>query len=135
MTDTAAEPGTWVPRIGDPEVPAGHAELIRGLYRLAAWVADHPEIPTPYVTARVYPGSDGWAAECRVVDDVADALGVGAQVRAGGTQYVAESRFGPVGVEAVTITAERMARFHAEHSYVGAVEPDADADRLAGGDV
>lgn len=126
MTDVAVDPGTWVPRLGDSEIPEPHAELIRGLYGLAAWLADHPEVPTPHVQAYVSPGFEGWAAGCRMVDRIAEALGVAPEFKAGGDHYVAKSTFGPVEVSTAAITPERMARFEAEWSYGGHVTPDDD---------
>lgn len=134
MTDTAVEPDMWVPRLGDPSIPEAHAELIRGLYRLAAWVADHPEVPAPRVDARVYAsGGPGWDAECRFVDRVALALGVAPEYRADGDHYTVGASFGPVNLRATAISAEHMARWQAVTSYDGSVEPAEHA--AAGGEL
>ncbi|TCN36862.1 hypothetical protein EV644_11226 [Kribbella orskensis] len=123
MTD-AGEKGTeWVPRFGMLEVPRERAELIRGLFELAAFVADHPEVPVPAVTACVPTRYDGWDAERSLVDDVADALGVEAEFRAGGGHYEAERLFGPVRAYCLSITPEHMAVYEAWSSYRGHVQP------------
>jgi hypothetical protein len=114
MTDGRTEAGEWVPRLGQLEgLPAGRAALIRGLFELAAWVADHPALPLPRVQARVVPGHGVFTDECAVVDEVADALGVTAGVRAGGEHYVAEAGFGPVVVTCAARTGEHLATWHA----------------------
>ena len=56
MTDAVLAGTEWVPRFGMLEVPAERAGLIRGLFELAAWVADHSELPLPIVTGRVNTG-------------------------------------------------------------------------------
>lgn len=103
MTDVAVEPGAWVPRLGDSTIPAGHAELIRGLYRLAAWVADHPEIRAPRVRATLNAATWDWDEQCGLVDRAALALGAEPELRLGDTAYVAESAFGPIAVTAAAV--------------------------------
>jgi hypothetical protein len=124
MTDVEVAATEWVPRVGLMEVSAGRSALIRGLFALAAWVADHPELPPPSVTASVYAGSDGWDAKCRAVAAVATALGKTAAPSPGraGTRYEVRTSFGPVELYSVAITDEEHAAYHAAHSYVGAVE-------------
>jgi hypothetical protein len=104
-------------------VSAERAALIRGLFALAAWVADHPELPPPSVTASVHAGSDGWDARCRVVDAVATALGKTAAPSPGpaGIRYEVRTSFGPVELHSAAITDEEYAAYHAAHSYVVAV--------------
>jgi hypothetical protein len=128
MTD-AVQPGMeGVPRFGMLEVPRERAELIRGLFELAAWVADHPELPVPQVTASVPTRYDGWDAERALVDEVAPALGVAPRFTAGGGHYQAETFFGPVRVYCLAITAEHMAAYDAWSSYSGSVQPETVAD-------
>ncbi len=114
MTDTAIVRDEWVPRLGLlEELEAGRAALIRGLFELAAWVADHPELPLPRVEAWAVPGHGVFADECAVVDEVAAGLGVSAGLRANGEPYVAEARFGPVGVACAARAVEHLAAVHA----------------------
>lgn len=129
MTDVEVAATEWVPRVGLMEVSAERAALIRGLFGLAAWVADHPEVPVPSVDASVYTGRDGWVSQCSVVDQVAAALGVAAaeKVTRAGTRYEVESRFGPVRLWSSAITAAEMAAYDAADSCLGAVAPAAHA--------
>jgi hypothetical protein len=94
MTDEMQAGTEWVPRFGLLEVPRERAELIRGLFELAAFVADHPEFPLPFVSAVMLPFEDGFQQEIAVVGEVAEALGV-ASAFAPDAAYVAERRFGP----------------------------------------
>lgn len=97
MTD-AGSPGTeWVPRLGDAEVAPERAQLIRGLFELARFVAIHPELPLPWVDALMIPGGTSTADGVRVVADAAAALGVAAAFGGDGA-FVARSRFGSVSV-------------------------------------
>jgi hypothetical protein len=114
MTDGSTEAGEWVPRLGQIEgLQADRAALIRGLFELAAWVADHPGLPLPRVRARLVPGHGVCTVECAVVDEVAAELGVTAGLRAGGEHYVAEARFGPVVVSCAARAGEHLAARHA----------------------
>jgi hypothetical protein len=94
MTDEVQAGTEWVPRFGMLEVPRERAELIRGLFELAAFVADHPEFPLPFVSAVMLPFEEGFQREIAVVGAVAEALGV-ASGFAPDAAYVAERRFGP----------------------------------------
>jgi hypothetical protein len=94
-------------------LPADRAALIRRLFELAAWVADHPGQPLPQVQARMVPVHGVCTDECAVVDDVAAELGVTAGLRAGGEHYVAEARFGPIVVTCAARTGEHLAGWHA----------------------
>jgi hypothetical protein len=122
MTD-AGEVGTeWVPRWGLVGVPRERAELIRGLFELAAWVADHPELPVPAVRALVWPRSGGGvAADCGQVDRAAAALEVEAAWRNG--QYVAERYLGPVEVTSFVISTATRSAHVALMSYSDNVQP------------
>ncbi|WP_460660864.1 hypothetical protein [Kribbella swartbergensis] len=95
MTDAVQAGTEWVPRFGMLEVPRDRAELIRGLFELAAWVADHPDLPMPWVSAVMIPCESGFERDVRVVGDVAEALGVVSAFAADGA-YVAQGRFGPM---------------------------------------
>lgn len=130
----ASVPGEWVPRVGFLErLPADRANLIRGLFELAAWVADHPGTPVPSVVASIDTGLSRWEWQCRVVDQVADALGVmAAPFRTStGTRYAVETSFGPVGLRACAISEQERASLAAAHSYIGAVCPVASACQSA----
>jgi hypothetical protein len=117
MTDGRTGAGAWVPRLGLLEgLPADRAALIRGLFELAAWVADHPGLPLPQVQARMVPRHGVCTDECAVVDEVAAELGVAASVRAYGGHYVAEAGFGPVVVACAARTGEHLAVSHAPDS-------------------
>lgn len=125
----AGESGTaWVPRFGMLEVPRERAELIRGLFELAAWVADHTEFPLPRVQARVFPMDslvDGatFTELSAVVDRVADALGVTAELSRGG-HYLAEAQFGCVEVSSFAIPPAEQAAYRAHLTYAGSAQPD-----------
>jgi len=123
MTDGGQVGTEWVPRFGMLAVPRERAELIRGLFELAAFVADHPELPVPGVQASVYTGTGGWQAECGVVDQVAAALGESAVDRPDRGLYQVEAYFGSVRVCSVAFTTQSMAEFEAVQSYRGSVRP------------
>ena len=134
MTDAGAAVDAWVPRPGSV-VSAERAALVRGLFELAAWVADHPGLPVPSVNASVYTGSGGWDAKCRVVDAVAAALGATAGPAPGraGTRYGVATSFGPVRLYAVAITDAEHAAYDVAGSYIGAVSSDDGSDAPSGG--
>jgi len=128
MTDAGDSGTEWVPRFGMSEVPRERAELIRGLFELAAWVADHPELPLPRVQARVFPmdsvGDGATFAELSaVVDRVADALGVAAELSRGG-HYLAEAQFGCVEVSSFAIPPAEQPAYRAHLTYARNVQPD-----------
>jgi len=135
MTDAGTRVDAWVPRLGLVEVSAERAALVRGLFELAAWVADHPELPLPTVNASVYTGSGSWDAKCRVVDAVAAALGTAAAPTPGraGTRYEVEAVFGPIRLYSVAITAAEHAAYDVAGSYIGAVTCEDGSDALSGG--
>jgi hypothetical protein len=95
------------------EVAADRGRLIRGLFELAAWVADHPDLPLPDVTAHVPTRHDGWDAERTLVDQVAPALEVEPEFDQDGAHYRAERFFGSVRVYCLAIEPEWMAAFTA----------------------
>jgi hypothetical protein len=125
MTDAGQKGTEWVPRFGMLEVSSERAALIRGLFELAAFVADHPELPLPGVQASFYTGTGGWQAKQAVVDQVAAALGKPAADRPGVGFYEVQAMFGPVRVKSTAITAESMAQWEATVSYDGRVQPAA----------
>ena len=135
MTDAGTRVDAWVPRLGLVEVSAERAALVRGLFELAAWVADHPELPLPTVNASVYTGSGSWDAKCRVVDAVAAALGTAAAPtpRPAGTRYEVEATFGPIRLFSVAITDAEHAAYDVAGSYIGAVTSDPAPGAVAGG--
>jgi hypothetical protein len=115
------------------EVPAERAELIRGLFELAAFVADHPELPLPYLDGGMYPRGGDFAAEAAEVDRIAATLGSTAKFRAGGGHYVTERMFGPVRVYALATTRENDAAYRAHMSYADSVQPDLGEAEVSGG--
>jgi len=132
MTD-AVQPGTeWVPRFGMSEVAADRGRLIRGLFELAAWVADHPELPVPDVRAVVWPTRrEEFPAACDEVDRVAAAFGVEPKLSCG--QYTMEAGFGPVDVASFATSADVRAAHNALMSYSDNVQPEPVATDAAGG--
>ena len=135
----SASDGGWVPRVGMIDhLPTERSALIRGLFEFAAWVADHPGTPVPSVVASIDTGLSRWKWQCRIVDQVAGALGmVAASYRTStGTRYAVETSFGPVGLRACAISEQERACLAAAHSYIGAVLPVGGASPSAsGGDV
>jgi hypothetical protein len=124
MTDAGQQGTEWVPRFEMSELPRKHAELIRGLFELAAFVADHTEVPAPGVRAAVYTAIGGWQAKCVVVDHVAAALGKPAVDQPEHGTYQVEADFGPVHLHSTAFTAQSMAEYDAVQSYSGRVQPD-----------
>ncbi len=93
MTYQEVSPLAWVPRLGTlQELPAERAALVRGLFELAAWLCDHPEVPLPTVSATVPAGYHGGP----VVDQVRRSLGGRGAVRADRRRYAVDATFGPV---------------------------------------
>jgi len=76
------------------EVSPQRAALIRGLFELAAFVADHPELPLPFVEAVAFPIDESFSRDMRVIEAVAEALGVSAAL-VEGRGYSAQRKFGP----------------------------------------
>ncbi|MEU0093879.1 hypothetical protein [Kribbella sp. NPDC006257] len=124
MTDEVQAGTEWVPRFGMLEVSADQAALIRGLFELAAFVADHPEVPLPDVRVNIFPSGDDYAADVEIVNEIAGSLGVTAGITGFG-HYRAVRRFGPVEVQSVAITHEAMEAHRAHMSYSDSVRPDA----------
>ncbi|MFC9687774.1 hypothetical protein ACFTSF_04495 [Kribbella sp. NPDC056951] len=133
MTDTQQVGTEWVPPLGMlEELPSEHAAVIRGLFELAAFVAVHPEFRAPVVQARFYLPWDTrpsdaqaeYAAERELVDGLAVALGVGPIDDEASGHYTVRRALGGVEACSVAITPARMARYDAERSYTGSVQPD-----------
>ncbi|MFI5712947.1 hypothetical protein [Kribbella sp. NPDC051620] len=125
MTDEVQGGTEWVPRFGMLEVPAERAALIRDLFALAAFVADHPELPVPVVQARFYGLFVGDAAQrfvdqLAVVEHLAAALPGEPVADEDGRVEVAR-RMGSVEVMAVAYSPESWERFNARHSYTANV--------------
>jgi hypothetical protein len=105
------------------EVPRDRAELIRGLFELAAFVADHPELPLPQVNARFFTPalgsatseSDQYQAARTLVDEVAVALDVAAREDDG--EYRIWAGLGAVQLLSIAYSPERWARYEASQSY------------------
>ncbi|MFG1818271.1 hypothetical protein ACGFIF_31215 [Kribbella sp. NPDC049174] len=131
MTDAVQGGTEWVPRFGMLEVSADRARLIRGLFELAAWVADHPDLPLPDVTAHVPTRHDGWDAERTLVDQVAPALEVEPEFDQDGAHYRAERFFGSVRVYCLAIEPQWMAAFAARSLAARKATEAAKSDRAA----
>lgn len=98
MSYESVSPEAWVPRLGTlQELPSDRAALVRGLFELAAWLCDHPELPLPMVSARVPSGYHGWD----VVDGVAASVGAEPFTEFDRRMYAVEAGFGPVRLSCV----------------------------------
>ena len=139
MTDAVQVGTEWVPAIGMlEELPSEHAAVIRGLFELAAFVADHPELPAPTVRAVFFPPYGGdeaarYAARRSLVDSLALAVGAQPRTSAGGTHYDVSTQMGPVEVTSFAITPEHMAQHRAHMSYSDNVQPGEPSVAAAGG--
>jgi hypothetical protein len=125
MTDAVTGGTEWVPVIGMlEELPSEHAAVIRGLFELAAFVADHPELPVPAVRVVFWPPSrnEDFEAACREVDQVGAVLGIEPQLNNG--HYAVTTGFGPVEVTSSAISSETMAAHTAHMSYADNVQPE-----------
>jgi hypothetical protein len=114
------------------EVPAEHAAVIRGLFELATFVADHPELPAPDVDAAFYSGRGDWQSKRAVVDRVAAALDETADEDPRRGSYGVRKLFGPVRAWATAFTPEAMAAHTALLSYSHNVQPEASTDAPGG---
>ncbi|TCO43599.1 hypothetical protein EV646_112176 [Kribbella antiqua] len=125
MTDAVHGGTEWVPRFGMlEELPSGHAAVIRGLFKLAAFVADHPELHVPSVRAVLWPPSrnEDFEAACREVDQVGAVLGAEPELNNG--HYAVTTGFGPVEVTSFAISSDTMAAHTAHMSYADNVQPE-----------
>jgi hypothetical protein len=98
MTYREVAPDAWVPRLGTmQELPGEQAALVRGLFQLAAWVCDHPELPIPTVSARIPSSHRGW----NLVDQVAASFSTDVAVWFDRRWQAVEASFGPVRISCV----------------------------------
>ncbi|WP_350280466.1 hypothetical protein [Kribbella sp. HUAS MG21] len=139
MTDAVQAGTEWVPSVGMlEEVSPEHAAVIRGLFELAAFVADHPEFRAPAVHARFYlPHQERsttraatYVAERGLVNQLAAVLGVEPDDQASG-HYTVTRSMGAVIATSTAISPERWAQYDAEDSYRGCVQPAAQASAVA----
>jgi hypothetical protein len=100
------------------------AAVIRGLFELAAFVADHPELPVPDVDAMFFCGHGDWESKLAVVDRVGVAVGEKPTEDLAGGCYRVRSLMGPVRVWSSATSAESLAEQTALFSYHGSVRPD-----------
>ncbi|MEU8226161.1 hypothetical protein [Kribbella sp. NPDC048915] len=142
MTDVGQTGTEWVPPIGLLQLPGAHVAVIRGLFELAAFVADHPELPAPMVRAtfrtppefdRELSAAEQYIAARAFVDQLAAVLGVTPVTGAGGSHYTAERAMGSVSATACAITPAHLAGWQALMSYGDSVQPEAAPADHAGG--
>jgi hypothetical protein len=118
MTDAVQVGTELVPAIGMVEkLPSEHAAVIRGLFELAAFVADHPELPAPGVDAQFFAGLGDWEGRKAAVERVAAALGVDAVADATAGAHRARRSFGPVRAFSSAMTPAATAAQNAWLSY------------------
>jgi hypothetical protein len=125
MTDAVQSGTEWVPAIGMlEELPPGHGAVIRGLFQLAAFVADHSEVPPPAVRAVFWPSSrnEDFEAACREVEQLGAVVGVEPKLDNG--HYALTAGFGPVEVTSFAISSDTMAAHTAHMSYADNVQPE-----------
>ncbi|GAA1516699.1 hypothetical protein GCM10009677_57500 [Sphaerisporangium rubeum] len=97
------------------------AEYIAGLRRLAAFLADNPDVPVPNHGTEINLFSGGTERERRAaVDRFAELTGAPVS---DGTHYQAVRDFGPIALAAVAISDERRSRHDAWMSYADAITP------------
>jgi hypothetical protein len=100
--------------------------FIIGLWDLATYLAQHPDVPIPaYGTEILLSVSSADDGGCAQVDYFARQLGVPVENDlAYSGHYGAVRSFGPVGYRMTAISDHAMARHHAHESYHGSVTPD-----------
>jgi hypothetical protein len=111
---------------GEPTMTNTHrADFINGLLDLAAFLEAHPDVPVPpSVTVHHFPGQASDADQCAEIDQIAALLGSETDHEDSPYDHHATSRlFGPVEYRAVAILAAARARYDAETSYRGCIEP------------
>lgn len=104
-------------------------ELIAGLRALADFYENNPTMPTDgfasvLVSCCTITGNDD-AAAAALVEHAAELMGTPVSRRNGHTST--ERKFHGVSLRPYATTRASMARYHAEQSYAGAVEPDGSA--------
>ncbi|MGY4770313.1 hypothetical protein ACXC9Q_25640 (plasmid) [Kribbella sp. CWNU-51] len=124
MTDAVQAGTEWVPAIGMlEELPSEQAAVIRGLFEVAALVADHPELPVPSVRVVFWPRrNEDFEAACREVDQLGAVLGVAPELHNG--HYAVATGFGPVEITSFAISRDTMAAHTAHMSYANNVQPE-----------
>ncbi|MEW9549697.1 hypothetical protein [Nonomuraea sp. NPDC050783] len=100
--------------------------FINGLLALAAFLEAHPDLPVPpSATVHHFPGQAGDAAQRAEIDHIAALLGSDIDHEDSPYDHYATScRFGPIEYRAVAVLAAARARYDAETSYRGCVQPD-----------
>ncbi|MGW3352092.1 hypothetical protein ACWDA3_53110 [Nonomuraea rubra] len=99
--------------------------LINGLLDLAAFLEAHPDLPIPpSVTVHHFPRQDSDADQRAEIDQLAALLGSEIDYEDFPYDHYGTSRlFGPVEYRAVAVLAAARARFDAETSYRGCIQP------------
>ncbi|GAA1531186.1 hypothetical protein GCM10009741_36630 [Kribbella lupini] len=92
MTDAGESVSRWVPPVGMLDVAPERAAVIRGLFELAAFVADHPQLGLPFVEAAWLVCEESFSADMRIVEAAGEALGV-MPALAPGAGYSVRTRF------------------------------------------
>ncbi len=121
----------WLPGIGWLDMDPERVELIKGLYRLAGWVAEHRDVPVAKVEAWVHPPHGAtWDEQCAAVDGVAGALGEEVE-DVPGEAYSVQAQFGPVKVISATYPAAAIEATTAALAYrdnLAAIQRAADGE-------
>ncbi|WP_436758296.1 hypothetical protein [Streptosporangium sp. V21-05] len=100
--------------------------MITGLRDLATFLEANPELPIPHeVSALCFPARGTDAEMTAEVDRIATLLGTEVDAEdASYSHYRTGINFGPVRYGALAVLAHRRARYDAETSYIGCVEPN-----------
>ncbi len=127
MTDTSMsrDGADWLPGLGWLDMDPERVELIKGLYQLAAWIAEHRDLPMPTPSAHIFAARFDYDSERALVDEVAPALGVSPQEAADG-RYEMERFFGPIKLNCWASAPGWQERYDAWASYRGCITPDTD---------
>ncbi|MFF4771888.1 hypothetical protein ACFY05_03425 [Microtetraspora fusca] len=101
--------------------------VITGLRALADFLEANPAIPAPAFpfSIRCFPKRGSDAEMCAEIDRIAELLGT--EIDPDGLpsgHYTTGLDFGPVRYEATAVLADARARYAAESSYFGCVDPD-----------
>ncbi|MEO3892375.1 hypothetical protein [Nonomuraea sp. B5E05] len=100
--------------------------LINGLLDLAAFLETHPDLPVPpNVTVHHFPRQTNDDDQRAEIDQLAALLGTDINHEDASRDHYATSRmFGPIEYRAVAILATARARYDAETSYRGCIQPN-----------
>ncbi|MEW9530828.1 hypothetical protein [Microbispora sp. NPDC049125] len=103
--------------------------LITGLRALADFLEANPAVPAPYrISGCHFPTRADDEVMCAEIDQIAALLGSEIDsLRGEYGHYATSIGFGPVTYEAVAILAARRARYQADASYDGCVQPNTPA--------